>query len=330
MKKLLFGLRIFLINVDLKIISIFIIGFLIFPQYTYAQKKVVGYYESWFTDYSADKIEYNNLTHIINSFAQPNSDGSINMPYGIPNSYLVTLSHRNNKKLLISFNNETNSFDTVTADTTLRAKFIDNVVKFLTTYHYDGIDIDWEFPDAAQGKNLTLLVQQMRKKFQETDTTWLITMAVPAGSWYGQYYQYEKMVSYVDWFAVMTYYFHGSWSSQTGHNAPLYGSSKDNEGDDSSSVVYMTSTRKVPASKLLLGLPFYGIEFFKTKGLYQSFDTSNVPEINYADLMDTISNGKWIYHWDNTSKVPYYTDSSSTKFITIDDTMSIRLKTQFS
>ena len=40
--------------------------------------------------------------------------------------------------------------------------------------------------------------------------------------------------------------------------------------------------------------------------------------------------GKWVYHWDSVSKVPYHLKSDSTIFITFDDTESVKLKTEFS
>jgi chitinase len=313
----------------LLLISILLLGISPIYNSTSAQKIIAGYYESWTNLPAPYEMEFNNLTHVIQAFVSPNADGSINIPGGIYNPNLVAAVHRAGKKIIISFCNDDSldTFGTVSADSALRRVFISNVVQFLSTYHYDGVDIDWEFPNARQSGSLTNLIKQLRQKFTSTDSTWLITMAVPSGAFYGQFYQYESMLPYIDWFAIMGYDFHGSWSSYTGHNAPLYQSPKYPDGDDAGAVKYMNITRRIPLNKLLLGVPFYGRKF-NSKGLYQPFKDS-VIALTYADIMDTVSGSKWIYNWDSVSSVPYYTNSDSTEFITFDDTTSIRLKTEY-
>jgi len=305
------------------------LGVLIFFNSASPQQKIVGYYPTW-SDMPFNNLELNNLTHIIQAFALPNPDGSIALSGGIPNPDLVMAAHSTNVKILISFANDTSdSFGKISADSSLRSVFISNIAQFLSTNHYDGIDIDWEFPTTRQSGQLTVLVKELRQKFNMVDSTWLITMAVPAGSFNGQNFQYENMKAYIDWYSIMGYDFHGSWSNHTGHNAPLYKSPKDSDGDDSSSVQYMNIVRRIPASKLLLGVPFYGKEF-DSKGLYQPLLDSVVSALTYSEIIGTVSPRNWNYYWDSVSYVPYYMSDDSTKFITFDDTLSIKLKTKFS
>jgi chitinase len=308
---------------------IILIGFLAYHNSALAQQKVAGYYEGRLNLPAVDKMEFQNLTHVIQAFAYPNPDGSISFSSGVPNADLITAVHLAKEKILISFQNDsTNGFGTIAADSSIRAVFISNVVQFLRTNQYDGIDIDWEFPTYSQGKQLTELVIELRQKFNQIDSTWLITMAVPPTYLNGQNFQYSDMAAYIDWFSIMGYNFNGSWSGLTGHNAPLYSSPRHNNGDDSSSIEYMTKIRQVPASKLLLGVPFYGTQFY-SKGLYQTF-TDTVINPTYADIENLVFPREWIYNWDTVSEVPYYTNKDSTIFITFDDTISIRLKTEYS
>jgi hypothetical protein len=90
----------------------------------------------------------------------------------------------------------------------------------------------------------------------------------------------------------------------------------------------MYYTRKVPQNKLLLGIPFFGLSF-NTAGLYKPF-TGSVPDLSFADAMDTLKSGGWNYIWDTVSSVPYLQNNSHTGLITFDDTMSVRLKTDYS
>jgi chitinase len=315
----------------LKLFIAALIGILVFNNSAFSQKKIVGYYESW-SGLKISNIEFNNITHVIHAFAWPDTDGSIGMSYKVPDSDLVSAVHKASKKILISFTNDsTDGFSKILKDSRIRAVFVSNAVKFLSTNNYDGIDFDWEYPTLAQSDSLTELIKELRKKFDLVNTAWQISMAIPPNWYYGQYYKCENMISYVNWFSVMAYNYHGAWYTHSGHDAPLYESGNDNDGNVSNSIQYWTVTRNIPAAKLLLGVPFYGLEF-NSKGLYQPSDTSVhiVPTILYADLIDTVSSGKWIYNWDSVAEVPYYIKNDSTRFITFDDTSSIRLKTEYS
>jgi GH18 family chitinase len=136
------------------------------------------------------------------------------------------------------------------------------------------------------------------------------------------------MINYVDWLSIMTYGYHGTFSAHSGPIAPLYQSPLDNDGAVSFSVGYMYYTRKIPQNKLLLGIPFFGLRF-TTPGLYKPFSGS-VPDFSYADAMDTLQAGSWNYIWDTVSSVPYMQNFSNTALITFDDTMSVRIKTDYS
>jgi len=105
----------------------------------FSQLKVVAYYKSWTNIPAPNQIEFQNLTHIIQAFAWPNADGTIGYTSGIPDTSLVRYAHAANKKVLVSFGGVDNStgFATMTGDSVLRAKFVTNVVNFLTKYNYN-------------------------------------------------------------------------------------------------------------------------------------------------------------------------------------------------
>jgi chitinase len=133
----------------------------------------------------------------------------------------------------------------------------------MDNYGYDGIDLDWEHPsNSTETNNLTLLVQELRDAFNSVNPEFMITMAVGASNWSGQHYEYEIIKENLDWFSLMGYDFHGSWSSHAGHNAPLYQSPPgDPDGSVHTGVNYLVNTRNIPVEKLNLGVPFYGKKF---------------------------------------------------------------------
>ncbi|MGW6901909.1 glycoside hydrolase family 18 protein [Streptomyces sp. NBC_01727] len=133
---------------------------------------------------------------------------------------------------------------------------------------FDGIDIDWEYPNAcgltcdtsgrdAYGNVLAAL----RAKF---GTGNLVTSAITAdGSDGGKLdaVDYGGAAQYVDWYNPMTYDFFGAWDAQgpTAPHSPLTSyTGIPKEGYTSDAAVTKLKTLGVPASKLLLGIGFYG------------------------------------------------------------------------
>ncbi|WP_030968863.1 glycoside hydrolase family 18 protein [Streptomyces sp. NRRL S-1824] len=133
---------------------------------------------------------------------------------------------------------------------------------------FDGIDIDWEYPNAcgltcdtsgrdAYGNVLAAL----RAKF---GTGNLVTSAITAdGSDGGKLdaVDYGGAAQYVDWYNPMTYDFFGAWDAQgpTAPHSPLTSyTGIPREGYTSDAAVTKLKALGVPASKLLLGIGFYG------------------------------------------------------------------------
>jgi len=302
---------------------------IIVPAYSQTNSIVVGYYRSWFrNDYPAEQINFANLTHINHAFAWPDAGGSISMDDSYLYPKLINLTHQAGKKILVALGGwgQCDGFSPMAANASTRANFIKNITDFCSIHGYDGIDIDWEFPaNVTNRNNLTLLVYELRQAFNEKDSTLLITMAVPAGSYNGQWFDFSTLKTYVNWFGVMTYDFHGSWSAHAGHNSPLYAPSNDHCGSVHDGIQYINITRNVPKEKILLGIPFYG-KGFNATGLYATH--TGTTDYSYTDIIPLIGNG-WTYYWDNVSKVPYLMNSSFTKLISFDDTISVRLKCEY-
>jgi chitinase len=291
---------------------------------------VVGYYTSWNKSvYPADKISFENLTHINHAFAWPEANGTISMYSTVPDLQLIEQTHLAGKKILISLGGWGNSagFSPMSADTTARGIFIRTIVDFILAYEYDGIDFDWEFPSSTTDKNnLNFLIAELRQELDTIDTTLLITMAVPAANWSGQWFDFGTLKNDVDWFGVMTYDFHGNWSDHAGHNSPLYAPANDPCGSVHTGIQYLTVTRAVPKEKVLAGLPFYGREFDASQIYGPSAGSQN--EYPYAEVVPKIGNG-WTYLWDDLSKVPYMTNDTQVKLISYDNSISIRLKCEY-
>lgn len=295
-----------------------------------ASEIVVGYYPSWLSGtLPADQIDFKYLTHINHSFAWPDAQGNLILNDGLVYPQLNQSAHDHNVKISLALGGWGGSggFAPMVADSLKRTKFINNLVTFLKNHQYDGIDLDWEFPgSSADRQNLTKFIQELRSTFDRENPDWLITMAVSIGDWNGRWFDYTKLIPYVDWFNAMCYDIHGNWSAHSGHNAPLYQPSGDNDGAVNVGMAYLHKTRSIPKTKLTVGMAFYGKEF-NTSALYQAF-TGTVTDYHFSKIIPKLNQG-WDYHWDDVSKVPYLTNQNKTKLITFDDTLSIRLKCEW-
>ncbi|MFG2969842.1 MULTISPECIES: glycosyl hydrolase family 18 protein [unclassified Streptomyces] len=133
---------------------------------------------------------------------------------------------------------------------------------------FDGIDIDWEYPNAcglscdtsgsAAFKNL---MSALRAKFGSNN---LVTAATTAdGSTGGKIdaTDYAGASQYVDWYNVMSYDFFGAWATTgpTAPHSPLTSyTGIPTAGFDTADAMAKFKAQGVPASKLLIGIGFYG------------------------------------------------------------------------
>ncbi|MCT9930253.1 glycosyl hydrolase family 18 protein [Planotetraspora sp. A-T 1434] len=133
---------------------------------------------------------------------------------------------------------------------------------------FDGIDIDWEYPNAcglscdtsgaAAFKNL---MSALRSRF---GSSYLITAAITADGTSGgkiDAADYGGAAQYVNWYNVMTYDYFGAWAAQgpTAPHSPLNsytGIPIANFYSDAA--IQKLKSKGVPSSKLLLGIGFYG------------------------------------------------------------------------
>ncbi|MFJ4630627.1 glycosyl hydrolase family 18 protein [Streptomyces sp. NPDC088847] len=133
---------------------------------------------------------------------------------------------------------------------------------------FDGIDIDWEYPNAcglscdtsgaAAYKNL---MQALRAKFGSNN---LVTAATTADGTSGgkiDAADYAGAAQYVDWYNVMTYDFFGAFNptGPTAPHSPLTSySGIPTPGFTTADAIAKFKAKGVPANKLLIGIGFYG------------------------------------------------------------------------
>ncbi|MFC1509131.1 glycosyl hydrolase family 18 protein [Candidatus Omnitrophota bacterium] len=121
-----------------------------FSQMSTAEDIVLGYYPAWVKEsYPADAVDFSILTHIIHAFAWPDADGSISLWDGFVYPELVEKCHASGRKIMVALGGWGNckGFPPMSADPEIRARFVKNIMEFCEEHGYDGVDIDWEFPE---------------------------------------------------------------------------------------------------------------------------------------------------------------------------------------
>ena len=250
-------------------------------------------------------------------------------------------------------------FSDVAATAAGRQKFTTTAIDFMTKYGFDGIDIDWEYPGGggltsagrpSDKQTFTLMLQSVRTALDELGARngrkYYLSIAAPAGPDKIAYMELDKVGAALDWINIMTYDLHGAWENKTGHQGGLYGSNESgNRIADPLTVhaaVNAYLSGGVPASKIVMGVPFYGRGWKNVSpaknGLYQSANgasagTFEPGSIDYHDIVNKLRTqpATWKRFYDSAAEAPYLHAPSvdNGTFITYDDLQCMKVKTDY-
>lgn len=305
------------------------------------QKRLLGYYPEWSKTqtppYTAEQIPYGKLTHIAHAFVLLTAkvDGTLQIPSGMIEPALIQKAHRAGVKVLVSIGGgdgiQGPRFNRMARSEEHRQAFVVSVRDFLIKFGYDGVDIDWEVPNAEDSSNCTTLMQELRNGLP---SPWLITMAVTADpESYGQGFNIPALTPIVDFFNVMTYDFYGTWSGATGLVSPLLQDPRDPQqtGSVKTSMDLYENAYGVPLAKMNIGAPFYGYEWDGADMLWSACSSCAAYSWNYGTyIKQRINQQGWQNHTDpETGGSPYLTNLSIPGFITYDGVASTEKKIRY-
>ncbi|QIU88825.1 polysaccharide degrading enzyme [Yokenella regensburgei] len=332
-----------------------------------AQRKIIGYFPEWgvydaHDNFTPDKIDFTGLTHLNYGFGIV-EDGEVIVHDTDKGPGLLKqldeLTEENSVSYMISVGGWDNSqegvFETATKTQDGTDKLADSMIAFMQKYGFDGIDVDWEYPDTdAEKAQFTSLIQTLRSKLDTaglaSDKYYQLSAAVTTNHNNIQYINPKVTAPLLDSVNVMAYDIHGAFDAITGHNAPLFANSMDSDPllNVASTMKEYNETWAVPKQKLMMGLPYYGRGWGSVAsteleaglpGLFaagsatvhgQWDDEGQYTGTNpYATLKTMLASGKYTRYWDDQAKVPYLYSNSTQEFFTYDDPESIQGKVDY-
>ncbi|WP_431214144.1 glycosyl hydrolase family 18 protein [Puia sp. P3] len=222
--------------------------------------KVMGYLTSWAGNVS--QVQFGNLTHVTYAFLIPTSSGGY-QPVDNPSklSSMVSSAHASGVKALISVGGGGGGggFAGIVASPANITNFVNNMLAFCNQYGLDGVDIDWEYPSTGtQATNFQTMLTQLSTALHNSGRILSIAVIGLGGD-----YVLSGVFNVVDIVMVMAYddnnFQHSTYELATQCMAYWLG-------------------RGCPASKAILGVPFYGHDSSQDPN-------SDAAEVNYNTIL---------------------------------------------
>lgn len=237
------------------------------------QFRIVGY----LPDYRAaefDAVAAAQLTDLILFSAEPTPAGGINWSRweNISREPFRAFKTKHRIRLILCVGgwDRSQAFAAVSTAPEKRAAFAQAAVKLCLEERLDGIDLDWEHPQTpAEQQGYADLLTELRAAFQPHGLCLSITMA-------GWQQVPEAGFQAVDWVQVMAY-------DHPGKHSLLENAQQE---------IRSLQERKVPAHKLVLGLPFYGRNIETRDALtYGEIVAQHKPAANLDEVAGIYFNG---------------------------------------
>ncbi len=255
-----------------------------------ADFKVVGYYPSWKPD-KLNLADFNVVTHLCYAFAIPTPEGTLrDLENPDTAKALIRSAHASGAKVLLSVGgwsyNDTpleGVFMEATSDSARLQRLTDSILAMCGSYGFDGVDMDWEHPrvDGTSAKQYEALMLALSERLHAQGK--LLTAAVLGGAtadgniYYDAAAHTNAVLNAVDFINVMAY------DGGDGERHSQYQFAVD-------CGTYWKETRGLPASKVVLGVPFYARPSWADYGTI----LSTVPSAHTGD--HTSYNGMEVYY----------------------------------
>ena len=290
--------------------------------------EVFGFAPYW-TLPSASGFDLNDLTTVAYFGVDANPDGSLTQNDPGWNGYqsqaladLISRAHAAGDRVVLSVECfDQSSLDRLTSDAGAQATLANNLIAAVAGKSMDGLNIDFEGIGSADRAGMVNLVKYLSARVRAANQHWQLTVDTYAGSATDSagFFDVASMAPAVDAFFVMAYDMYQSGVASP--NAPLQGPG----ANDEQAVEAYASV--VPASKVILGVPFYGYSWQTASNGPRAQATSGPVPVSYAQLVGA----SLPIYWDPQGQVPwtaYQDPEQQWHEVYFDDPQSVALKAQ--
>jgi len=286
------------------------------------------------------KINFKLYTHLCHAFITANEDGVVRTNRNVPSRELTTQAHEAGVKVILSLGGWgwDKQFAAIVSKPESEDRYVESVMGIVEAFDYDGIDVDWEYPDTKEEvAGFDRLAKRFRKQLDELGVKkkrpMLQTMAAAASTNTLKWLSNELLLGTLDWVNVMTYDMAGDWTDYAGHHSPLFASKKQPGNPRSTELsIKCLIDRGMPPNRLALGIPLYG-KGFPVSEPYASTKEKKQgqrsPGGNYSRIVQLQKEQGWTRQWDDETKSPWLIAPDKSAVIGYEDTESIALKTEW-
>lgn len=233
---------------------------------------------------------------------------------------------------------------------------------------FDGFNIDWEFPAAADKENFTALLKEFRAQLdvlaKTTGKRYILSFDSPAGKQNYANIDLKAAAEQVDFLTVDGYDYAGAADQQSNEQSPLYDSVENplhGLGFSIDETVKAYLKAGVPAAKYTMGLPAYGVGWAGVAnvkhGLYQgtagaapvlrgdgtglcrNLSGTNNPAgcdslltpgfVTYATIQNLVDKNGFVYWYDSARVEATVYNPFTGSFYSYDDPKSVAAKTAY-
>jgi chitinase len=284
------------------------------------------------------KINFHLYTHLCHAFVTADETGKIRTSKACPNRQIVADAHKAGVNVLLSLGGWgwDKQFAAIVSKAEAEDRYVNSVLTIVDQYDYDGIDLDWEYPDTkTEIVGFDRLCRRFRNELdvlgRKKGRHLLQTMAASANPPTLKWLSNKLLLETMDWVNVMTYDYTGDWTSYAGHHSPLFASSKQPAPPRSTELTmkYLVD-RGMPANRLVVGLPLYG-KGFAVSEPYASTKKAAKGQAprggNYSTIEKLIREKGWTRRWDDETKNPWALAPDRSAVIGYDDAQSLSVRT---